>query len=185
MSAEEAAEDAFWRTAGGKMLAAAQGYIHSAFIVRTSNAWLHNPMSLARPVAHLVGHGLELFLKFPHLASGASGESVGAEYRHNLAKLWDALMAAEVRNACLAAASEVWEQASTSGNWPTEQFRKNPQTALDEAVRKLSILHSGQSKHALRYPLKDRETVPSMHFLIDAFGLAIEAAVQDPQSFYR
>lgn len=76
MSADEEEQDAFWRSAGGKVLAAAKGYLQAASIVRCSDEWSHQAAILVRPAAHLVGHSLELFLKFPHLAGGASSDAV-------------------------------------------------------------------------------------------------------------
>lgn len=176
--------DLFWKSTGGKALAASKGYLQAASIVRGSDEWTYQASILVRPTAHLVGHSLELFLKFPHLARGQTSEAVAKRYGHDLSKLWDDPMAKQVRLASLAAASEVWEQASASGKWPTDDFRRDPRTALAAAVRKLSDLHGRRTNYALRYPTNDEETIPRTMFMIEAFNLAVEAAVQDPQSFY-
>ncbi len=176
--------DAFWRTDGGKALAAAQGYLQAASIIRCSEQWLIHPLPLARPTLHLVAHGLELFLKFPHLASGKGRKAVAREYGHDILKLWGDPVAGSVRLACLAAGEAAWNDARNSGQWPDDDFSVDPHDMLNSAVRKLSALHSVESGYALRYPMRDTEITPRPMFLIETFSVAVESVIQNPMAFY-
>ncbi|PYB77677.1 hypothetical protein [Rhizobium wuzhouense] len=176
-------QDEFWRTDGGKTLAAAQGYLQAASIVRCSEQWLVPPVPLARPTLHLVAHALELFLKYPHLASGVPRKVVTRDYGHDLSKLWADPKAEKVKLACWAAGEASWNQARASGQWPDDDFSDRPRDVLNAAVEKLSLLHGRESHHALRYPALDSEWTPRPMFLIETFSVAVESAIQDPHGF--
>jgi hypothetical protein len=145
-------------------------YLSSAAILRNSDTWDTTPKLRQRPALQLLAHGIELLLKYPLLQSGLTERQVGKKFGHDSRALWSHEANADLRNVIMEDALHAWEIASRSGQWPADDFAKDPAEALAGALEKLAWLHIADSGYALRY-LIPRETIaPRPAFLIEVFS---------------
>lgn len=86
----ETDEQTFPITEADHILVRSHQFLHSAKILQGSGAGRYRQTFMRAPILHLVGHGVELLLKFPVLYSGASGDDVRKRYGHDLMALWGA-----------------------------------------------------------------------------------------------
>lgn len=173
--------DNYLKTPHGKFLVAAHSYLFSAYVLRNSPEWKRNARPLVRPCLHLLGHGIELLLKFPIIAN--SGKADAKDLGHDLYALWNDPRVGQVRGLCILTGQWVWERGQSSGEWPSDDFSRDPTQVLDAEVSALSQLHGKSSGHALRYPTRDKETVPRAAFLIDTFNTALDTIIRNPRLY--
>jgi hypothetical protein len=164
----------FFATEPGQFLFQAHRYLTAARLLRSSDIWQMDAVSIHTPTLHLLAHGTELLLKFRLLEQGHSQASVAKEFGHDLAMLWAAEANADVRKLVLECAETGWRTARDSGQYPEDDFSGNPRCVLEKAIQLLSMLHSRETNFALRYTSLPNTRAPRSAFLIDAFGDAAE-----------
>lgn len=161
----------YFATEPGQLLFGAHRYLTAARLLRFSDTWEADAVSIQTPTLHLLAHGTELLLKFRLLEQGRSQASVAKEFGHDLALLWAADANADVRELVLECAETAWRTASGSGQYQ-DDFSGNPRCVLTKALQSLSMLHSRETNFALRYTCPPNTRAPRPAFLIDAFGEA-------------
>jgi hypothetical protein len=169
--------DEFFETPAGQTIAGAHRYLSAARLLRFSEDW---GQKLQTPVLHLLAHGVELLLKYPLLASGASPRDVAIKYGHDLVKLWNDRENRFLRPLILDRSEKAWEESRVSGAWPCDNFALDPRQELKFALDKLSYLHSRDSGYALRYIITPNTSAPRPGFLIDVFDEVAERGAKNP-----
>lgn len=170
----------FFKTPKGQVIAGAHRYLKAAKLLRYSETWAERPTILQTPTLHLLGHGLELLLKFPLMASGIDQADIKRQFGHRLVALWKHDLNEHVRGLCKERATVAWDEARTSGRWFEDDFDKDPKEELVRAIHSLAWLHGADSDFALRYVVKSPTQAPRPAFLIDVLDDVAERAVKNP-----
>lgn len=170
----------FFETATGQVLAGAHKYLSAAKELRYSKTWMERPQLLQTPTIHLLAHGVELLLKYPLLAAGASSDDVRKRFGHDLVRLWNDDGNEVLRSVVSERSIEAWDAAKASGKWPTDNFGKHPQEEVKHALDQLDFLHGRASGFALRYVVMPNTRAPRPAFLIDVFGEVADRSLSNP-----
>ena len=173
----------YFETAAGQTIAGAHRYLSAAKLLRYSETWRSQDGLLQTPVLHLLGHGVELLLKFPLIAGGMNPSEVRKRFGHRLVDLWENDTNRGLRAFAMERASFAWTGARASGTWPLDDFDKSPEDELILALQKLAWLHGKESDFALRYLALPGTIAPRPAFLIDVFGEVAERGTMNPQLF--
>ena len=171
----------FFESEPGQILAGAHRYLTAAELLRSSDTWAKRSTLLQTPVLHLLGHGIELLLKFALFADGMNATDVKRGFGHKLIELWSHDLNLHIRELAMESASMAWAQARSSGAWPQDDFEKDPRDELVRALHRLAWLHSSESDFALRYVVPPATTAPRPAFLIEVFGDVAERGVKNPR----
>ncbi|EMG53150.1 hypothetical protein WYI_13967 [Ochrobactrum sp. CDB2] len=169
-------EASYYSTEAGQFIANAHRYLSAAKFLTQRGNWRYNHKV---PALHLLGHGIELFLKYPLIRAGSTQRDVSKTYGHNLEALWDAEGNKICRNYVLEISQTVWETAKNSGDWPDE-FDGDPRESLVSGLHSLSYLHGRESSHALRYTIPEPLLAPRPRFLIETFSDLAERTCMNP-----
>lgn len=170
----------FYETPQGQVIAGAHRYLKAAKLLRYSDTWAERPTILQTPTLHLLGHGLELLLKFPLMHAGMDQAEIKRKFGHGLVSLWEHDLNEHVRRLCNDRAPVAWDDARTSGKWLEDDFDKDPEEELAKAIHRLAWLHGAESNFALRYVVKSPTKAPRPAFLIDVFDDVAERGVKNP-----
>lgn len=166
----------YYATEAGQFIANAHRYLSAAKLLTERDNWQSNHKV---PALHLLCHGIELFLKYPLLRSGATQSELVKAYGHDLQKLWDAHGNSVSRTYILDTAVNMWTFARDSGEWHGD-FTGDPRTKLIDGVRSMSFLHGKQSSFALRYTFSSPLPSQWPRFLIETFGDVAERTCMNP-----
>lgn len=173
-------ETEFLDTPNGQIIAGAHKYLSGALILTNSEEFATRPALLRAPILHLAAHGIELLLKYPLLALGATVEEVRSKYGHDLMALWAADATGFVRRLVMDGIHDEWWHAAELKDWH-ENFAPGPAPMLHEHLSILSRLHSRESDFALRYIAPPNTLAPKPSLLILAFGPVAEAVAKNPR----
>lgn len=169
----------FFHTPEGQVIAGAHRYLTAAKLLRYSETWAERPPLLQTPTLHLLGHGIELLLKFPLLQAGIDQAEIRRRFGHKLVDLWEHDLNRHVRALVLEQAPKAWDQARLSGTWENDEFDKDPAVEIVAALHRLAWLHGAESEFALRYVVKEPTRAPRPAFLIDVFGDVADRGVRN------
>lgn len=149
----------------------AKRYLHGAEILRANYKAL-----LITPTLHLLGHGIELFLKANMVFGGATAAEARS-FGHDIWRLWIDDRNQTARQDTTAAAEEEWNAAKSDPRW-TDDFNQSATVQLDEHLQRLSQLHSSRSDFALRYPRPDGIEGPRPHLLVPSFERIVDKYIR-------
>lgn len=169
-------EASYFATEAGQFIANAHRYLSAAKSLTDPDNWHENHKI---PALHLLGHGVELFLKYPLLRAGSTQQQLVKAYGHDLTKLWSDDANRLSREYVFRSAVDVWNYAKNSGDWP-DDFEGDPKVRLLDALNSLAFLHGRESFHALRYTIPQPLPAPRPRFLIEAFGDIAERTCMNP-----
>ena len=157
---------------GSDWLIEAKRYLHGAEILRASRKPL-----LITPTLHLLGHGIELFLKANLILEGETADEARS-FGHDIWRLWRDDRSATARRDVAATAEEEWNAAKLDPRW-TDDFNEPATVQLEEYLRRLSQLHSRDTDYALRYPRPDGTEGPKPHLLVPTFERTADKYIRE------
>jgi hypothetical protein len=173
-------EQTFPITEADHILVRSHQFLHSAKILQNSQAGRYRATFMRAPILHLVGHGVELLLKFQILASGVPGVDVRKAYGHDLRALWEADENKTMRRYTIEQAGVVWEEARLSNRYAGD-FKQDPGEVLIAALFQLGYLHGRESDFALRYVAPAGTLAPWPAFLVDVFSEVADSLAKNTQ----
>jgi hypothetical protein len=148
-----------------QLLARSKQFLLSARVLRDSG---ESVALLRGPILHLVGHGVEVFLKHSLVRKGQDIDVVKKKYGHDLKRLWKDMPDNRIRDQLQSCAQQAFDAARRSGQFDNEDW-SSPVAKLDEYVEALSVLHGPDSAYTLRYIQPPGTMGPRPHLLIDTF----------------
>ncbi|MGE0768487.1 MAG: hypothetical protein AB7L90_18695 [Hyphomicrobiaceae bacterium] len=162
-----------------QLLARSKQFILSAKLLRDNAR--ENEKLLRTPMLHLLGHGIEVFLKHDLVRNGQAIDDLRKKYGHNLKRLWsdtDSNLKVKLHGMC----ERALDDARASGQFVDEDWG-DPLRKLDEYLKALSVLHDKESGYTLRYLQSVNTMGPRPHMLIDTFLPVIEDVLSTWKGF--
>lgn len=130
---------------------------------------------LSAPTSHLLGHGIELFLKSNLISCGEDPSNMYS-FGHDLSRLWNDDRSGELRSNVLLAAHCVWNAARQDPSWQ-DGLTGSVESHFSDAFASLAKCHFNMLRYPNKRPLNERVYRPFL--LHGAFERSAESLLRD------